>query len=143
MPHDATHASLAPSHDPATEIRGVFEKLSEKHKIPDVLVFREVYEHDRPIRLDTRISPRARVALGRFLRDVTACPPEVLAHARQLLLPREEPPEPAVEPDPAPAIVVTREPAATYMGRVPNHTPHPTIFGSGEDDFQPVFGSST
>lgn len=132
MPLDATNAVKAPTIDSATEIRGVFELLHGKHKIPDVRVFRAVFE-GTPVELvdlTTRISKQAQDALGKFLRDVTTCPPEVLTYAKLLLEGGHSLPPIALEAtQPASTIVVARVPAGTYMNRVPNHQPHPALFG--------------
>lgn len=147
MPPDAnSSASTAPTIDPADEIRGVFEKLNEQYKIPDVLVFRAVFE-GTPVDLavlKTKISRETHNALGMFLRDVTTCPPEVLAYAKELLLEREHPLPPlALETSqPAPAIAVTKVPTGTYMNRVPNPQPHPTLFGpNAPENFDAVKSS--
>lgn len=138
MPLDARGAE-APATDPADDVRKPFETLHGQYQIPDVLVFRQVYE-GLAVDLNTKISRQAHDALGRFLRDVTTCPSEVLAHARELLLEREHPLPPIVlaAPQLESAIVVARA-ASTYRGRVPNHTPHPIFVG--QDDFDPVKSS--
>ena len=127
MPLDANSATKVPLVDLAEDIRKLFVGLHQNHKIPDVQVFREVYESERPIRLDTKIGRQAHDALGKFLRDVTTCPPEVLTYAKQLLFERE-PPLASEVPNPDPVVVVA-PPSATYRGRVPNHQPHPALFG--------------
>jgi len=75
------------------EIRELFVKLHQGHGIADVRVFRAVFEGRSvdDVDLKTSITKEAHDALGTFLREVTTCPPEVLAHARELLLGREQP----------------------------------------------------
>jgi len=64
----------------AHSINQLFEAVAHEKNIRDDELFRQYYEKV------------AHESLSRFLKDVTSCPPEILAYCQSLLAPKPEPP---------------------------------------------------